>query len=100
EIGALHVGLKGTMNALFLSDLSQKVRRGLEGRVRQGRSGGGLCYGYDVVREIDARGDPIYGGRVIDDAEAAVVRRIFAAFATGKSPRTIARELNTARILG
>jgi len=36
EINELHVGLKGTMNALFLKDLAQKVRRGLEGRVRQG----------------------------------------------------------------
>src|SRR5271169_4872062 len=62
EISALHVGLKGTMNALYLTDLRQKVRRGLEGRVRQGRSGGGLCYGYDVVREIDAHGEPVYGG--------------------------------------
>jgi len=44
EISPLQVGLKGTMNALFLSDLRQKVRRGLEGRVRQGRSGGGLCW--------------------------------------------------------
>ena len=45
EINELHVGLKGTMNALFLKDLAQKTRRGLEGRVRQGKSGGGLCYG-------------------------------------------------------
>src|SRR6266849_5874876 len=45
-ITELHVGLKGTMNALFLKDLGQKVRRGLEGRVRAGSSGGGLCYGY------------------------------------------------------
>jgi site-specific DNA recombinase len=44
EISELHVGLKGTMNALFLKDLAQKVRRGLEGRVREGRSGGGLCF--------------------------------------------------------
>jgi hypothetical protein len=28
EIGELHVGLKGTMNALFLKDLAQKTRRG------------------------------------------------------------------------
>jgi site-specific DNA recombinase len=27
EISELHVGLKGTMNALFLKDLGQKVRR-------------------------------------------------------------------------
>jgi hypothetical protein len=44
-IGALHVGLKGAMHALYLTDLRQKVLRGLEGRVRQGRSGGDLCYG-------------------------------------------------------
>src|SRR5215475_4574598 len=66
EISELHVGLKGTMNALFLKDLAQKVRRGLEGRVREGRSGGGLCYGYKVVREHDARGEPIHGGRRVN----------------------------------
>jgi len=30
EISELHVGLKGTMNALFLKDLAAKTRRGLE----------------------------------------------------------------------
>lgn len=50
EISELHVELKGTMGALYLKDLADKTRRGLEGRVRQGRSGGGLCYGYRVVR--------------------------------------------------
>ena len=66
------------MNALFLKDLALKIRRGLEGRVRQGRSGGGLCYGYDVVRKLDAPGEPVHGGREINEAEAAIVRRIFA----------------------
>jgi DNA invertase Pin-like site-specific DNA recombinase len=36
EITELHVGLKGTMNALFLKDLADKTRRGLSGR-DQGR---------------------------------------------------------------
>jgi DNA invertase Pin-like site-specific DNA recombinase len=45
EINHLHVGLKGTMNALFLKDLADKTRRGLRGRVEAGKSGGGLCYG-------------------------------------------------------
>ncbi len=31
EINELHVGLKGTMNALFLEDLAAKTRRGLPG---------------------------------------------------------------------
>ncbi len=94
EINELHIGLKGTMNALFLKDLARKTRRGLEGRVRQGRSGGGLCYGYDVVREVDAAGNPVAGGRRINEVEAGIVRRIFAMFAAGQSPRAIARTLN------
>lgn len=40
EIGVLHIGLKGTMNALFLKDLADKTRRGLRGRVEAGKSGG------------------------------------------------------------
>jgi site-specific DNA recombinase len=99
-ISELHVGLKGTMNALFLKDLGQKVRRGLEGRVRDGRSGGGLCYGYNVVREFDGRGESIYGGRTINEAEAIIVRRIFDAFASGQSPRAIALELNAEHVAG
>ena len=31
EISELHVGLKGTMNALFLKDLALKIRRGQRG---------------------------------------------------------------------
>jgi DNA invertase Pin-like site-specific DNA recombinase len=48
DIGHLHVGFKGTMNALYLTDLAEKTRRGLRGRVEAGRSGGGLCFGYTV----------------------------------------------------
>ena len=81
EITHLHVGLKGTMNALILKDLAQKTRRGLEGRVRQGKSGGGLCFSYDVVRKFDAAGEAVHGERRINDAEAAIVRRIFEEFA-------------------
>ena len=53
DIGVLHIGLKGTMNALFLKDLADKTRRGLRGRVEAGKSGGGNAYGYDVVRSYD-----------------------------------------------
>src|SRR5262249_24929644 len=100
EISELHVGLKGTMNALFLKDLAAKTHRGLEGRVREGRSGGGLCYGYDVVREQDARGEPMHGGRRINEAEAGMIQRIFTEFANGKSPRRVALDLNQEGIEG
>jgi len=100
EISELHVGLKGTMNALFLKDLADKTRRGLRGRVSEGRSAGGLCYGYDVVHQFDARGERVRGGRSINEAEATIVRRIFGEFAAGKSPRRIAFYLNREAIPG
>ena len=94
EISELHVGLKGTMNALFLKDLAAKTHRGLRGRVEKGKSGGGLCYGYDVVKAVDEAGEPIRGERTINEAEAKIVRRVFREFASGTSPRAIARRLN------
>jgi DNA invertase Pin-like site-specific DNA recombinase len=85
DITHLHVGLKGTMNALFLKDLADKTRRGLRGRVEVGKSGGGLCYGYKVTR---ARPDGVAttGDREIVAAEAEVIRRIFRDYAAGLSP--------------
>ncbi|MDE2012461.1 MAG: recombinase family protein, partial [Alphaproteobacteria bacterium] len=100
EISELHVGLKGTMNALFLKDLAAKTHRGLRGRVEKGKSGGGLCYGYDVVKHTDAEGEPIRGERAINGAQAEIVRRVFRAFAAGISPRAIARRLNDEGIPG
>jgi DNA invertase Pin-like site-specific DNA recombinase len=94
EVTSLHVGLKGTMNALFLKDLADKTHRGLRGRVEQGKSGGGNSYGYDVVKHLAADGDPIRGDRVVNAAEAAVVRRIFRDYVAGKSPKRIAMDLN------
>jgi site-specific DNA recombinase len=98
DIGVLHIGLKGTMNALFLKDLADKTRRGLRGRIEAGKSGGGNAYGYDVVRSYDANGEPVRGGRTINPAEAEVVREIFARYAAGEAPRRIAFGLNARRI--
>jgi site-specific DNA recombinase len=93
EITELHVGLKGTMNALSLKDLAQKTHRGLEGCVRRGMSGGELCYGYDLVPGQT-------GARCIDQAEASIVHRIFEAYAAGRSPRKIAMQLNKEGVPG
>ena len=98
EVSELHVGLKGTMNALFLKDLAKKTHRGLRGRVEKGKSGGGLCYGYDVVRRFSSEGEAVHGERSINAAEAEVVRQVFRQFASGLSPHAIARRLNDAGV--
>ncbi len=100
EVTELHVGLKGTMNALFLKDLAAKTHRGLRGRVEAGYSGGGNAFGYRVVHGIGPDGQPVTGRRAINPAEAAVVQRIFRAYAAGESPKRIALELNAAGIPG
>lgn len=93
-VNELHVGLKGTMNALFLADLAKKIRRGQAGTIAAGKSAGGLGYGYDVVRELDARGEPVRGLRAVNPEQAAVIRRIFAEYVAGRSARQIAHGLN------
>ena len=100
EITELHVGLKGTMNALYLKDLATKTHRGMEGRVRQGRSGGGRCYGYELVSDADAAGTPENGKRVIKDEEAAIVLKIFRSYRNGMSPNAIAMALNSEHVPG
>ena len=100
EISELHVGLKGTMNALFLKDLADKTRRGLRGRVEDGKSGGGRCYGYDVVKRFNDRGEAVRGDRTINETEAGIVRRVFNDYLDGKSSRAIAMALNRECVAG
>ena len=100
EINELHIGLKGTMGALYLKDLADKTRRGLRGRVEAGKSGGGNSYGYEVVRGAGPDGQPLTGERRINAQEAAIVRRIFEDYAAGVSPRAIAKMLNAEGVSG
>lgn len=100
EISELHVGLKGTMNALFLKDLAKKTHRGLRGRVEKGFSAGAVGYGYRMVRRLNSEGELVRGEREIDPVQALIVERIFTEFAAGKSPRAIACDLNAEGIAG
>jgi DNA invertase Pin-like site-specific DNA recombinase len=93
DVTQLHVGFKGTMNAMFLKDLADKTRRGLRGRVEAGKSAGGLSYGYRVARSEK-------GEFEIVEAEQAIVVRIFRQYVSGTSPKAIAQQLNRERVRG
>ncbi|WP_346429285.1 recombinase family protein [Roseinatronobacter domitianus] len=93
-ISEMHIGLGGTMSALFLRQLAEKTHRGLEGRVKQGKSAGGISYGYRLDRQPLPDGTYTTGDRVIDEAQAAIVRRIFTEYDRGLSARSITIGLN------
>jgi len=94
DVDDIRLGVNSLMSTLFLKNLAQKTRRGLEGRVLAGKSAGGLTYGYCVVRTPLVDGTFATGELAINEDEAAVVRRIFQDYAKGLSSRTIAKALN------
>jgi DNA invertase Pin-like site-specific DNA recombinase len=98
-ISQLHIGMLGTMSQMFLADLKAKTHRGLRAVAEEGRSAGGLCYGYRVVMEAGA-GKAKRGRRAIDEDRAQVVRRIFTAYAEGLSTKRIVLALNAEGIAG
>ena len=99
-VSELHIGLTGTMNALFLQELGKKTHRGLKGKALAGKSAGGITYGYKAATSFAANGEPIRGEREIDPVQAAVVRQIFEAYARGISSAKIAEQLNAEDIPG
>ena len=93
-INELHIGLKSTMNALYLKDLAEKTHRGVIAAVLRGGVPGGKLYGYDLVHALDEAGEPIRGKRTINPKQAAIVQDIFAAYASGQKLKHICEDLN------
>ena len=80
EINELHIGLGGTMSALFLKQLAQKTHRGLADRFSRGYHIGGIPYGYRSHLAPCGTGQHL----LIDPVEAVIVKRIFADVVAGK----------------
>ena len=85
---------RGLVNELYLDDLREKTHRGLAGQFDRGYHVGGVCFGYYSAATEDGRGRQL----VIDEAQAAIVRRIFEEYAAGTSARAIAHRLNAEQI--
>jgi len=79
----LHVGIRGLVGSLFLTDLANNVRKGFNGLVRKGKIPGAIAYGYRAIHDKP-------GEREIDPEQAKIVRRIFSEYASGKPPSVIA----------
>jgi DNA invertase Pin-like site-specific DNA recombinase len=81
----LDTGIRAVIGEHYLRDLAKKTHRGLTGRALSGASAGGLPFGYRVAE---------VGQRAIDERQSAIVRRIFADYIAGLTPRAIAASLN------
>jgi site-specific DNA recombinase len=85
------VTVHGMVDSLYVKELAKKTHRGLEGLMLRGQHTGGRCFGYDSVPAPGTTGKQL----VINESEAAVVRRIFEMSADGQSLKTIAKTLNS-----
>jgi DNA invertase Pin-like site-specific DNA recombinase len=85
--------IAGTGHQMELEAIRCRVREALRSRVRAGRVAGGRCYGYRLERMSDGSGRP-FTIAVIDDVEAAIVRRIFRMRCDGLGLKKIAHVLN------
>jgi site-specific DNA recombinase len=88
------VTVHGMVDSLYVKELAKKTHRGLEGLMLRGQHTGGRCFGYDSVPVSGTTGKQL----VINESEAAVVRRIFEMSADGQSLKTIARTLNSEHV--
>lgn len=89
QVDDMRVAFKGLAASDFLRNLSQKTKRGMNSNAEKGLATGSRLYGY-----TGAAG----GAVVINQEQAAIVRRIFAEYADGRTPRAIAEGLNHDRL--
>ncbi len=94
EVGALQIGMMGTINAEQIAATSEKTRDALIKRHAMGKNPGGTAYGYEKRIAYDLNGERTRGLQQIVPAQAAIVVRIFEDYAAGISPGSIVRRLN------
>ena len=92
-IQKIHVGLSGTVNSMFIEQVSHRVKRGQAGNIRQGKAANAPPYGYKV-KYLNDQGVPERGLREIDPEQAKIVQRIYNEFCSGKTLREIITSLN------
>lgn len=83
--GGLQEGLLEILSEYYVADLKRKVRRGMEGNALKAMDNGYKIFGYDT--------DPDTRRYIVNAAEAAVVREIFARYLKGDSIYSIAQSL-------
>ncbi len=91
----VQIAMHGVFSENFIKAVREKTIRGLDALAKRGLSTGGKVFGYRAVAVAGEEGRKGPRKRlVVDEAEAAVVRRIFSEYAQGYSLPKIAHRLN------
>lgn len=95
ENAELTIGMHALINSQYIRAIRKQTHRGLTGRALAGFSTGGKVYGY-TTRTEDNPPDREHPRMltIIDEDEAAIVRRVFALFIEGAGLKSIADTLN------
>jgi len=83
---ATDISIASLYNTIYKPQLADKVRRGHDNTVANGKIPGSFAYGYRPRPSVP-------GERLIDKYEAKIVLRIFKEYASGRSIREIAADL-------
>jgi site-specific DNA recombinase len=102
------VAVHGVVDALYLREMSKKVKRGLAGQLQRGYATGAATYGYrsipvpDPAGKRDAHGYAVLLGKRIEIApdEARVIVQIFEWYAGGQGVGRIVERLNRDSVTG
>lgn len=86
--GILMAGVLTALNEFFSANLSENVKRGLEGNALQCKHNGAQLYGYDLGAD---------GFYHVNEDEARVVHKAFEVFDSGGSTADVERELQPYR---
>ena len=106
EMDSMKMAFAGLTSESNLQELAHFTRRGLRECIEEGRTAGGLSFGYRLDRSRTRRNpkrgqvEILRGVLVTHPEEAAIVVRIYRLYAAGLSPKAIARMMNSEGIAG
>jgi site-specific DNA recombinase len=94
----IELHIRSSLNHEMIEQGRYRTREGMRTATQKGKATTRLSYGYSLGQRRDANGDRIKGEREINPEQAAVIKEIYEAYASGVSPANIAADLNARNI--
>jgi DNA invertase Pin-like site-specific DNA recombinase len=92
ETSEIVLSVRAAIDAMESKRIGYRVFRSNKERHKNGYASGGKTFGYSSIADGD------YRRRIVNDAEAEIVKEIFERYADGESAKAIAHDLNRRRV--